>query len=573
MRILSALALSALASSALAQTLTTGLAPNNQGNVGGGLYFDLQINTTITITSLDMWAGSNTPASTSCSWELWLGPSTYVNNVTNAGLWTKVGTTTSAVATGGVYQLLSGLTVVPVPQIAAVTLGPGNYGFAFKSIGATNGYTNGVSCTSPTTPGTCTNSLFSTPHVTLRAGAAQNAFLTGGIFSPRIFSGNITYTVGGSPITFAQREPYGAGCYLKTRSFYEFWASSTVVDVANTSMRLTWDGVNNRWGPILGGTTAPVAVTSPNLNHTDDSNITIALLGTPILYPTPLGPAAATTVEMCSNGYINLNGTNPATGGNINPSVVNFLTGTPRIGYWHDFDPSGLSYTAAPATGATTNYDFDPVTGIQLFTWFNCPDSFRTTGNPANRSTFQIAFFPNGDVEFRWGTLVLGGGQWPTLIGFTNGGNAVDPGSRDLTASFPFSTDNADQAALKLEGDVNPVLGSTVNLTTSGVTGVNLGICFVCLADLPPFSPTGLDLGVIGAPGCVANVDINIGVGNLISNIGAPVPGLTVAFPIPAGPLTLLGQSFYCQSAWLDATQNPGGLISSNALRLRVGSF
>src|SRR5258707_1124511 len=96
---------------------------------------------------------------------------------------------------------------------------------------------------------------------------------------------------------------------------------------------------------------------------------------------------------------------------------------------------------------------------------------------------------------------------------------------------------------------------------------------FVCLADLPPFSPVGLDLGVIGAPGCVANVDINQGVGTLITNIGPPLPGMTVAFPIPSGPLSILGLSFYCQSAWLDPTQNAGGMLTSNALRLRVGSF
>ena len=75
----------------------------------------------------------------------------------------------------------------------------------------------------------------------------------------------------------------------------------------------------------------------------------------------------------------------------------------------------------------------------------------------------------------------------------------------------------------------------------------------------------------LGAPGCVANVDVNAGVGFVISNLGAPLPGLTVPLSIPAGPPAIIGQSFYCQSAWLDATQNALGMITSNALRLIIG--
>ena len=127
---------------------------------------------------------------------------------------------------------------------------------------------------------------------------------------------------------------------------------------------------------------------------------------------------------------------------------------------------------------------------------------------------------------------------------------------------------------MTLTASANPILNTLVNLTTSNITpGLNLGLCFVSVADLGPLSPAGLDLGIIGAPGCKANIDINVGVGNLITNLGSPFPGLTVGFQIPAGPPTIIGQSFFSQSVWLDATQNPAGLITSNALRLRVGAF
>lgn len=558
MRIRFALALAALAYTASAQTLTTGLTPNNGGNIGGGLYFDLTVNTTITLTSLDCWVGAATTATTAASWELWLGPSTYVNNVTTPGLWTKVGTTVPAAATGGVYQLLTGLTITPVPQIAAVTLAPGNYGFAFKSVNCSNGYTNGLTCTSTTVPGSCTNSLFSTPQLTLRAGAAQNAFLTGGIFSPRIFSGNITYTVGGTPITFAQREPYGPGCYNKFRSFYEFFPSSVAVDFSNTSIFLQYDSLNNRYNATA-GTTPVVVPTSASLGHGIDNDITVPLNPpVPILYPAVGGPGIVTTsVDMSANGYITLNGTNPAAG---NPTIAAFLSGSPRIGYWHNLDP---------VAGGTTHYEYDFVAGAHLFTWNGCFDS----AIAASPNTIQLAFFANGDVEFRFGLLSqAGGGGWPTLIGFTPGGNAADPGSQDITLTLPFSTSGIDQPPLALASDVNPVIGTTVNLTTSNVTGNNLGICFVSVADLGPLSPAGLDLVILGAPGCVANVDTNVSIGTLITNLGSPFPGLTVPFAIP-NLLSAVGQSFYCQSAWLDSTQNAFGLLTSNALRLRVGSF
>ena len=569
MRNLTITAMLALATPAFAQSLSTLTGGVNQGNIGGGMYFDLTVNTTVTLTSLSFLTGANTVAGTNAFVDVYLGPNTYLNNVTNAGLWTKVGSTAPATVIAGSQMVTAN--IVPVPQITAVTIAPGTYGIALKSNNHNHGYTNGVTCTSVTLPGSCANSLFSNAQLTIRGGAAQNVFLTGGVFAPRIFNGTLTYTLGGTPITFAVRQPYGNGCYLKTRSFYEFWPSSTTVDVANTSMRLTYDGANNRYNPIFGGTTAPIAPVSPSLGHLDDNNITVPLLNAqPIIFAGVGGPGiVVTSVEMSSNGYINLTGTNAAT---ANPSVAAFLTGTPRVGTWHDYDPSGASYTPA-ATGATTNYDYDLASGSHVFTWFNCPDSFRTIGVVANRSTFQMAFFANGDIEFRWGSMVLGGGQYPTLIGFTNGGSAVDPGSRDLTASFPFSTDSIDQAALKLVGDVNPVLGQTVQLTTSGETGMNIGLCFVTLSDLPGFSPVGLDLGILGAGGCVANVDINQGVGNVNSNLGLPGVSMVVPFPIPAGPPSILGLSFFCQSAWLDSTQNAAGLLTSNALRLKVGSF
>ncbi|MFN9757542.1 MAG: hypothetical protein ACK58X_14110 [Planctomycetota bacterium] len=560
MRKLAFLSLGLLAATASAQTLNTNLTPNNGGNVGGGLYFNLQVNTTLTITQLSMWTGGATVANANASFELWLGPSTYVGNVTNPSLWTRVGATASTVLTAAGQQLLPNLAVIPVPQIAAVTLAPGNYGFALRAVGCSQGYTNGIGTGCGATPGSCTNTLFSTPELVLRGGAAQNAFLGGGIFQPRMFSGAITYTVGGTPITFAQREPYGNGCYRKFRSFYELFPSSVQVDFNNTSMLLTYDSANNSY-IATAGTTPVLAVTSPLLGHLDNNDIVVPLANSqPIIYPGVGGPGIVTTsVEMNSNGYVKLAGTAPSVN---NPDVTAWLTSAAvRIGNHYDMDPS--------VVGGTTHYDYDTATSSHVFTWLNVA----TRGIAATSNTFQMAFFGNGNVEFRWGVMsVAGGGTWPTLVGFTPGNGAADPGSIDITASLPFATAGVDQPALALTSNANPVLGTTVDLTLANVTGANLGLTFLSLGNLGPLSPAGLDLGIIGAPGCVANIDLNSAVGFLVSNI----PGLgtlTTPFAIPANQLALIGVQLYAQSAWLDATQNAAGLTTSNAVRLGIGSF
>jgi hypothetical protein len=533
-----------------------GLTPNNLGNVGGGLYFDMTINTTITLTSLDMWHGNNTAVGSSASWELWLGPSTYLNNVTNAGLWTLVGTTTPVVTTQAAYVLLTGLTINPVPQIASVTLAPGNYGFAFRAVGCSNGYTNGVTCTSTTIPGACANTTASTAELTLRAGAAQNAFLTGPVFTPRAFSGNIHYTNGGTPITFGARQPYGPGCYSRYRTFYELWPSSVFVDLSNTSLYLTYNGGN--FYTATAGVTPVAPSASPSLGHTDESVIVVNLGGgQPIIYPDIGGPGIAlTTVEMSSNGFVTLNGTNPS--GTL-VDVAAFLTGSPRIGNWHDMDPGA---------GGTTHYDYDAGTQSHVFTWANVPD-FNIAGSS---NTFQMAFFANGDVELRWGLMSqLGGGGWPTLVGFTPGVTSADPGSIDISAG-PFATNAIDQVPLALAADANPVINTTINLTTTNDTNPNVGITFLALNDLGVLSPAGLDLGFIGAGGCVANVDINTGANFVISNLGLPFPSMTVPFAIP-NLVLLVGLNIYGQSIFLDPAANAFGMLTSNGLRLRIGSF
>jgi hypothetical protein len=567
---LTAAALLGLANLASAQQLQLAQTPGNNGNPNGGIYFNLTVNQVLTINSIDYDCKNDAAGTFQSSFRMYVGPSTYVGQVgTNPGPWVEVGSTTPVTLAGGTGAAGSGATVringVLNPAGAnpgTVTFLPGTYGIALQAVNHQWRYQNFT-----------TLQTFTDANMTVSAGAASNFFLALPTFSPRVICGNINYTLGGTPMQFAQRESYGAGCYANYRSFYELFPTSVNVDLSNTSMLMTFDSGNNRYSSITAGVTPinTAAVTSPDLALANDGIATVTLANSqPILFPNIGGVGlATTTVEVCANGFVTLLGSNPGTP--ANPAVNTFLAGSPRIGNWINMDPTGLSI--AGGLPGTVNYDYDTLTGQHLFTWQNCILS----GIAASPNSFQIAFLANGDVEFRWGAMSqLGGGTWPTLIGFTPGnggvaGTSLDPGSRDISASFPFSTAGFDQNPLTLVGDVNPILGSTVNLTTSGETGLNLGVCFVSLAQ-SPFSPIGIDLGVIGAPGCVANVDLGPSVGNLISNLGLPGVSMTIPFGIPAG-LQFTGLSFYCQSAWLDATQNPGGLITSNALRLKIGAF
>ncbi|MFM1870994.1 MAG: hypothetical protein RL398_416 [Planctomycetota bacterium] len=195
--------------------LQTGLVPVNQGNTGGGLYFDLEVRSTVTITQIDTWVGPIGTEPGALDMEIWLGPSSYFGRLTTPGLWAPIATArvASFVPTGS-QQLQSFVLQAPL------ALGPGVYGVALRSQQQTNAtavrwnhaYTNGLTCSSSVVPGSCANTVHSTAELTVRGGAAQNAFLTGVIFSPRMWSGNLHYTGGGQPIDLARLESFGQGC-------------------------------------------------------------------------------------------------------------------------------------------------------------------------------------------------------------------------------------------------------------------------------------------------------------------------------------------------------------------------
>src|SRR5262249_8647065 len=145
-----------------------------------------------------------------------------------------------------------------------------------------------------------------------------------------------------------------------------------------------------------------------------------------------------------------------------------------------------------------------------IFTW---DDVESRPGQPTvNRCRFQIQFdTATGNVNYVWVTMsnVIGSNTSDDhIIGFSPGGPSPDMGPIDITTFQASLLMVPEILSLQLDASPSPVLGATVDYTTSHETGINVGVLFLSVASLP-----GIDLGIIGAPGCLAHIDIGPAVG------------------------------------------------------------
>src|SRR5262252_336231 len=146
----------AAAQSPLTTLFQTG---SNQGNAGGGIYFDLTVAVAVTLQQIDVNTGSSTPPGRNGTFEVWLGPSTWQGNVADAQLWVQVAQASVTTAANGTPT--PGVLQPPLP------LGPGRYGVALRAVGFNWGY-SGV----PPAAASYANA-----ELQLAVGGAQNTFL------------------------------------------------------------------------------------------------------------------------------------------------------------------------------------------------------------------------------------------------------------------------------------------------------------------------------------------------------------------------------------------------------------
>jgi hypothetical protein len=555
-----------LAAGSLAQTpLITLTGGTNQGNVGNNIYFDLQINQTITINQIRFLCGLNTVASTAGAITIYLGPTSYVGatSLASAGLWTPVATAT-------------GLTVTPSTICTAnlapgLCLGPGNYGVAIKSTAFNHGYTNGVTCTSNTIPGACSNSTFTRTELVLRGGANQNypwgngSAANEGINQPRIFNGEIHYTPGGTPIAVAAWQPVGKACYGFYHSFREYFGNpSTSFDLdaatGTNSLHLTYAATGYIISPFVNGTgTWYTSVAPVSLGLTENTAALIPL-SSPFLYPTPGGPQATSQLEVCDNGFISPGTTNPASV--TNPTAAAFLAGNPRWApCWMNFTPSNPT---VPTAGVY--YEFDVPNNKLYVTWDQLADFGPVA---ASTNTFQMMFdLTNNDVEFRWRLMTTQqGGTYPAVAGWTTGGSTLDQGDVDISAiASTFITGPIDQHPLTLGLSQRPLLGTTpIFNITNMEPSQTFGGLMVNFADGPH-----TEMLAFGMPSCFQHVS-NIGAITMLY-IGSPG---VVSFTIP-NITSFNGVLVYGQALGLGAVENSAfglGINASNGVRLTLGNL
>lgn len=563
MRIPACLLASALATFAVAQSpLVTSATANNSGNSGGGVYFDLQIFQTVTITEIRCVTGSpttaipnsNTPTPGLSDLEVWLGPTTYNGNVASPQLWTLVATGTGNVAMS---------TLCPFTLATPLTLGPGNYGVALKSRATASGglviwghgYTNGVTCTSTTVPGACANGTFTRAEMQLRGGAAQNAFLSGGVFSPRIFSGEIHYTLGGTPIAVAAWEPYGRGCYANYRSFYELFPNPGSIDVANTSFRLSLGPSSNY---LVARSQVPYTAPSANAttltfaNGNDNVQLSTVLgpnLPVPLIFPQNGTIGTSQDLQVNADGYISPIGNAWAA-----PTVASFQSGGLRwVPHWKNLDV---------VAGGSITVEVESGTGAMVVSWNGVFDNGGTAA-----SSFQVAFYPNADVEYRYGAISIGGGgSLPVIIGWAGGAGSLDnPIDVSAATLAGFATSALDNNPLTLAMNARPRLGTTPNFVTTSVpAGTSIGVSMLSFVQFPMGTP----LQAFGAPGCFQYM------GAEVSQLALGITGtqFSFAFPIP-NSAAFNGLLIYSQSATLSPGWNPLGIVFSNGVRMFMGSL
>ena len=524
-RILGALltAASLLAPAASAQTgafclsTVSPFASDNGGGVGGAVYFDMTVTGAVTVTDLLM--NYSATAGTPVGVDLYTCPTTYLGNEGNSGAWTLVSSGSGSAAG------------TDVPTICTLTtpalLVQGTYGIALVAVGSAHRYTNGNG----------TNQNYSDTFLSLSLGAATNTPFGGSLFSPRVANIEICYTPGaGFASNVALGESCGAG---DPASFYElFDGAGNPNDLANTQGLTTfWTGASYVVTPGASPIVTPGAG-AVNLGAGDDTI-------TQVLLPWPLQTQAGTIndIFVSSNGYVSFT---PTTTSDFTESVGELLgNAETRIAvYWDDLNPS------SPSTLGGVFSEQDP-TNPNIFhvTWDQVVEFGGSTLN-----TFQLSINAGGGFELKWGDMSALDG----LVGYSPGNGAADPGSTDLSALAGALVLGDDRAAPKLVGVARPVLGQTMTLETRDIpNGTASGFHMIGTNAIPG---GGLDLSVVGMPGCSLYVSADV-------TLGFAITGATAqhSLPIP-NTAALAGLHLYSQSILVVPGVNPLGTIATNAV-------
>jgi hypothetical protein len=417
-----------------------------------------------------------------------------------------------------------------------LALAAGSHGIQIKANGFDHRYTNGNGF----------NQSHATAEMTLDAGSAQNNQYAPPVSFPRVANVRIHYGSGAGPFGVADAREYGRGCYDLSNTYYESFRPLTFdlggTAVATSSFRMAPNGVGGY--VLVPGSNAFVSPSSASLGLGDDA--TSGPLALPFQLQHPGG--ATDVLYVGSNGMVF---PTSAVTTDFRPTVSALLAGPQRwCPAWRDLNPSAAG---------TVHFDVDASGTAVYCTWLGVPNFGGTVPN-----RFQVAFFATGEVEYRYQTMDVTGGE--TIVGYTTGNGATDPGSIDISSqvALAYSTGTGG-AALALRASARPLAGTTIGLATSNVpAGASFSAVLAAFAAVVP----GLELSALGMPGCWQHVPLG-GAVTLGIAFGSPVAN--VPFSLPAGT-AWLGIGLFAQSVSFVPGANALGAVSSNGLQLLLGN-
>jgi hypothetical protein len=468
--------------------------------------------------------------------QFWTVPTTWQGNINNLPAWTLLGTGTLTVAAPDQHSI-----ALFTP---AFTLPTGTWGVALTHLPVTTGTVTGplhpLYINPTAAPGTPL--VYSDQYLTLTAGAVQSGAWLTGVGATRVINTEIFYQPSANA---GYTVRFGTGCYDFPQSWYEYQAGGatpTNWDLNGTSAHMIFSAAPDYYTVVPGALTvtpsASAALTTVGNTYDDDITAAQAL---PFTFPYPGGSTSSIIVS--TNGHVFL-GTSTATFGPY--SFPPFFSDVPRLACaWSDWDLT---------TQGTMHFDTTATTAT--ITWNNVQEWAAAGSFGSN--TFQIVMHSTGDVDYIWQAVAHTAP--PLVVGFGRGNGTSDPGSIDLSASFPLIAGDGRVPPI-LGMNPRPVIGTTPSFETTNITAGTL-FCLIAFS----FTSQNTPLGFVNMPGC------NLYVGLPATSAFGAVVGSTNSVPLQIpNNMSYNGLSLYAQSAPLTSGFNPAGIVTSNGLCVHIG--
>lgn len=384
---------------------------------------------------------------------------------------------------------------------------------------------------------------------------------------------------GGVVVEPARTRSYGCPCTSTGASFYEWFPIGQSFDLAQRSILLTPEATTTPNGySVTHGAVLPDFARIGTLASTaDDALVTVNL---PFTFHFPGG--STTTLKVGTNGFVWLSATPTAT--DSTPTATELLGGgtsnyPARLApFWFNLH-AGRNTTTHPLSGLYTNVDTSGGLGnvVVYLTWRDVGVSNSQALGGQSVNTFQVVLRESTmTVEYRYGAMdAAQGGN--LLVGYSRGSrssnnNAVDPGSRDLSGTGPFTIGGPEAGAPmvlsannpSVTGSNRPIHGTNVDLAVANVPASdNFGFFMFDFNWLPTSAPNPFL-----APGCLQT----LAAPQLWAMAFGWPSGGTATSPIPfAVPQGFAGVNVVFQFASWNLAGGLVGVHTSNAVRCTIG--